>query len=118
MGSEMCIRDSPRGEEAAHLQAGRRALSLRGFLQGTQVPFGGIPRGEGRGYSFDVTAVAHVLLELVREEVLDREGSPRRYLYVERRRGSVIELAKQFPEGITLTAEERTAQPGTGAPSG
>lgn len=70
-----------------------------------------------RGYSFDVTAVAHVLLELVREEVLDREGSPRRYQYVERRRGSVGELAKQFPEGITLTAEERTAQRGTGAPS-
>jgi len=71
-----------------------------------------------RGYSFDVTAVAHVLLELVREEVLDREGSPRRYLYVERRRGSVSELAKPIPEGVTLTAEERTAQPGTGAPSG
>ncbi len=67
-----------------------------------------------RGYSFDATAVAHVLLELVREEVLEREGSPRRYQYVERKRGTVGELAASDDEGVTLTAEERTARSGTG----
>ncbi|MEM2769710.1 MAG: hypothetical protein QW490_01470 [Nitrososphaerota archaeon] len=72
-----------------------------------------------RGYGFDATAVAHVLLELVREEVLDRDGSPRRYLYREKRR---IE-AKGFPETgsdqLTLpAAEERSARSDTASPSG
>ncbi|MCS7117784.1 MAG: hypothetical protein NZ957_03260 [Thaumarchaeota archaeon] len=35
-----------------------------------------------RGYGFDSTAVGHVLLDLVREEKLVREGAPRRYVYV------------------------------------
>jgi len=69
-----------------------------------------------RGYSFDATAVAHVLLDLVREEVLEREGSPRRYQYVEKKRGAMGELAAPGAEGLSsLTAEERTAQQGTGA---
>ncbi len=67
-----------------------------------------------RGYSFDATAVAHVLLELVREEFLDREGSPRRYQYVERRRASTGELASPSTGGLTATAEGRTVQRGTG----
>ncbi len=67
-----------------------------------------------RGYGFDATAVAHVLLELVREEVLEREGTPRRYQYVEKRRGAMAELSSPGTEGLTLTAEERTAQRGTG----
>ncbi|MEM1947972.1 MAG: hypothetical protein QXF45_04000 [Candidatus Caldarchaeum sp.] len=37
-----------------------------------------------RGYLYDATAVAHVLLDLVREGVLERLGEPRRYLYVTR----------------------------------
>jgi hypothetical protein len=68
-----------------------------------------------RGYSFDATAVAHVLLELVREEALDREGSPRRYQYVEKKLGLMGELTAHGAEGLTQTAEERTAQRGTGA---
>jgi SOS response regulatory protein OraA/RecX len=71
-----------------------------------------------RGYSFDATAVAHVLLELVREEALDREGSPRRYQYVEKRRGLMGEVTAQGAEGLTQTAEERTAQRGTGVQPG
>lgn len=34
-----------------------------------------------RGYSYDPTAVAHGLLDLVRREVLIREGKPKRYVY-------------------------------------
>lgn len=34
-----------------------------------------------RGYNYDSTAVAHSLLDLVRERALMREGVPRRYIY-------------------------------------
>jgi len=34
-----------------------------------------------RGHHYDPTAVAHVLLDMVREGVLSRIGRPRRYLY-------------------------------------
>ena len=34
-----------------------------------------------RGYSYDTTAISHVLLDMVREGVLVREGEARRYLY-------------------------------------
>lgn len=37
-----------------------------------------------RGFSYDTTAVAHVLLDLVREGILERLGEPRRYVYVVR----------------------------------
>ncbi|KYH42798.1 MAG: hypothetical protein AYL33_000750 [Candidatus Bathyarchaeota archaeon B63] len=37
------------------------------------------------GYHYDRTAVAHVLLDLVRDGVLTREGKPRRYVYVQKR---------------------------------
>ena len=37
------------------------------------------------GYHYDRTAVAHVLLDLVRDGVLTREGRPRRYVYVQKR---------------------------------
>ena len=36
-----------------------------------------------RGYFYDSTAIAHGLLDLVREEKLVRDGSPRRYMYRE-----------------------------------
>lgn len=38
-----------------------------------------------RGYHYDRTAVAHVLLDLVRDGLLTREGRARRYLYVQKR---------------------------------
>jgi len=38
---------------------------------------------ERRGFLYDTTAVAHVLLDLVRSGVLERVGEPRRYVYVE-----------------------------------
>ena len=38
-----------------------------------------------RGYHYDRTAVAHALLDLVREGILHREGKPRRYRYIQKR---------------------------------
>ncbi len=38
-----------------------------------------------RGWHYDRTAVAHALLDLVREGVLTRQGRPRRYRYVQKR---------------------------------
>jgi hypothetical protein len=37
------------------------------------------------GYHYDRTAVAHVLLDLVRDGILTREGKARRYLYAQKR---------------------------------
>ncbi|MCW4020302.1 MAG: hypothetical protein NWF14_03620 [Candidatus Bathyarchaeota archaeon] len=37
------------------------------------------------GYHYDRTAVAHVLLDLVRDGLLTRQGKPRRYFYVQKR---------------------------------
>jgi len=37
-----------------------------------------------RGYNYDSTAVAHVLLDLVRQNTLTRTGTSRRYRYVQR----------------------------------
>ena len=38
-----------------------------------------------RGYHYDRTAVAHALLDLVREGILHRKGKPRRYRYTQKR---------------------------------
>ncbi|MDV3243912.1 MAG: hypothetical protein LYZ66_01905 [Nitrososphaerales archaeon] len=38
-----------------------------------------------RGYHYDRTAVAHTLVDLVREGTLFRDGSPRNYRYVQKR---------------------------------
>ncbi len=51
------------------------------------------PRGLGevhgemakQGFHYDRTAVAHALIDLVREGVLTREGRPRRYRYAQKR---------------------------------
>ncbi len=37
------------------------------------------------GYHYDRTAVAHVLLDMVRDGILTRKGKPRRYVYVQKR---------------------------------
>lgn len=37
------------------------------------------------GFHYDRTAVAHALLDLVKDGVLTREGKPRRYLYAQKR---------------------------------
>jgi len=38
-----------------------------------------------KGYHYDRTAVAHALIDLVKENVLTREGAPRRYQYMQKR---------------------------------
>jgi len=38
-----------------------------------------------RGYHYDRTAVAHALIDLVKDGVLTREGRPRRYQYTQKR---------------------------------
>ncbi|MCS7120574.1 MAG: hypothetical protein RMJ07_04160 [Nitrososphaerota archaeon] len=43
------------------------------------------------GYHYDRTAVAHVLLDLVRDGILTRDGKARRYVYVQKRPSSVAE---------------------------
>jgi hypothetical protein len=51
------------------------------------------PRGLGevhsemarRGFHYDRTAVAHALVDLVKDGLLTREGSPRRYRYSQKR---------------------------------
>ncbi|MEM2015970.1 MAG: hypothetical protein QW718_00305 [Nitrososphaerota archaeon] len=52
-----------------------------------------------RGYNYDSTAVSHSLLDLVRERILTREGSPRRYVYYKTQAmpGSSVEV-KSSPE--------------------
>jgi hypothetical protein len=38
-----------------------------------------------RGFHYDRTAVAHALVDLMKEGLLTREGRPRRYLYAQKR---------------------------------
>jgi len=38
-----------------------------------------------RGFHYDRTAVAHALIDLVKENVLTRDGAPRRYRYTQKR---------------------------------
>ncbi len=38
-----------------------------------------------RGFHYDRTAVAHALLDLVKDGILTREGRPRRYQYAQKR---------------------------------
>jgi hypothetical protein len=38
-----------------------------------------------RGFHYDRTAVAHALIDLVKDGVLNREGHPRRYQYAQKR---------------------------------
>jgi len=38
----------------------------------------------GHGFHYNRTAVAHALIDVVKEGVLNREGRPRRYQYVQK----------------------------------
>jgi len=38
-----------------------------------------------RGFHYDRTAVAHALIDLVKEGILTRDGKPRRYQYAQKR---------------------------------
>ena len=58
-----------------------------------------------RGYHFDRTAVAHTLVDLVREGTLFREGSQRNYRYVQKRPLTGGASGKR-PEDGGLTAQQ------------
>ncbi len=59
-----------------------------------------------RGYSYDSTAIAHGLLDLVREERLVREGAPRRYTYrVRQGREPIVGGEVEGRQGDSLGAE-------------
>ncbi|MEM0349139.1 MAG: hypothetical protein QXE96_07155 [Candidatus Caldarchaeum sp.] len=53
---------------------------------------------ERRGFLYDTTAVAHVLLDLVREGKLERVGEPRRYIYLSKK----TSVAQRFDENSTI----------------
>jgi len=38
-----------------------------------------------RGFHYDQTAVAHALIDLVKDGILTRQGKPRRYQYTQKR---------------------------------
>ena len=38
-----------------------------------------------RGFHYDRTAVAHALIDLVKDDILTRQGKPRRYQYAQKR---------------------------------
>jgi predicted transcriptional regulator len=53
-----------------------------------------------RGFHYDRTAVAHALIDLVKEGILTREGKPRRYVYAQKRPppAGVKEIRKQVSD--------------------
>ncbi len=50
-----------------------------------------------RGFHYDRTAVAHALIDLVKDGVLSREGKPRRYVYAQKR-PPPVQAVKQAKE--------------------
>ncbi len=71
-----------------------RAVTCKAIIQGLwQEGWFAEPRGLGEvhsemarlGYHYDRTAVAHALVDLVKEGILTREGRPRRYRYAQKR---------------------------------
>lgn len=71
-----------------------RAETCRGVIVGLwEEAFFAVSRSLGevhaemarRGFHYDRTAVAHALIDLVKDGILSREGKPRRYVYAQKR---------------------------------
>ncbi|MCK4474551.1 hypothetical protein KAU30_01810 [Candidatus Bathyarchaeota archaeon] len=71
-----------------------RAETCKGLIQRLwQDGWFANPRGLGevhsemarRGFHYDRTAVAHALIDLVKDAILTRQGKPRRYRYTQKR---------------------------------
>lgn len=86
---------------------GARARTCKGLILGLWGEgWFGVGRGLGevhgemgrRGFHYDRTAVAHALVDLVREGVLTRVGRARRYRYLQKRPPKVVEKAKPEEE--------------------
>ncbi len=85
------MRDTHLSERAAPLP---RAETCKGVIQKLwEEDWFSKPRGLGevhsemarKGFHYDRTAVAHALIDLVRDGLLNREGKPRRYQYAQKR---------------------------------
>ena len=77
-----------------------RAETCKGIIQKLwEEEFFTKPQGLGevhvemarRGFHYDRTAVAHALIDLVKDGVLTREGKPRRYQYAQKRPPSMAQ---------------------------
>jgi hypothetical protein len=86
------LKDGALASERASITA--RAETCKGLIQKLwSEGWFAAPRGLGdvhsemarRGFHYDRTAVAHALVDLVKEGVLTREGRPRRYRYAQKR---------------------------------
>jgi hypothetical protein len=64
-----------------------------------------------RGFHYDRTAVAHALIDLVKDGILTREGKPRRYVYAQKRPPPVgaKEVQKQISDASGGKDVGRTA---------
>ncbi len=78
----------------AEIEAPKRAQTCKAIIQKLwQEGWFAEPRGLGEvhsemarlGYHYDRTAVAHALVDLVKDNILTREGRPRRYRYAQKR---------------------------------
>ena len=85
------LKDARLSERAAPLA---RAETCKGVIQKLwEENWFSMPRGLSevhsemarRGFHYDRTAVAHALIDLVKDGILTREGKPRRYQYAQKR---------------------------------
>jgi hypothetical protein len=86
------LKESPLISERA--AAPPRAETCKGIIQKLwEEGWFSIPKGLSevhtelarRGFHYDRTAVAHALIDLVKDGILTREGKPRRYQYAQKR---------------------------------
>ncbi|MFP3985088.1 MAG: hypothetical protein ACLFU9_03860 [Candidatus Bathyarchaeia archaeon] len=86
------------GKETTSVSMGRGETCKSVILNLWQQGWFGIGRSLGevhgemgrRGFHYDRTAVAHALVDLVREGTLTRVGRPRRYRYLQKRPASAV----------------------------
>lgn len=85
-----------------------RAETCRGVIVGLwEEAFFAVSRSLGdvhsemarRGFHYDRTAVAHALIDLVKDGVLSREGKPRRYVYAQKR-PPPVQAVKQLSKDV------------------
>ena len=59
-----------------------------------------------RGFHYDRTAVAHALIDLVKDGVLTRDGKPRRYVYAQKRPppASLVKQVSDVSKGVSGAA--------------
>ncbi len=60
-----------------------------------------------RGYHYDKTAVSHSLTDLVRENVLTRQGNMRNYSYIQKRPASAQKTQPEEPSADTSSEEKK-----------